>query len=339
MTHGIVIINLGSPTTPSVKDVRSYLKEFLMDKYVIDVPYILRWIIVNLFILPFRPKNSAEAYQKVWTKTGSPLVETSKDFLKKLQPLCNYPVELGMRYGEPSINTAINNLVSKTKNLKTVHIIPLYPHYAMSSTKTVVEKTKDVINKNFPQLKLSFQPPFYNEANYINNLADSMSPYLKENYDHLLFSYHGLPERHLKKTDPTQNHCLQDKNCCTIDSNAHKTCYRHQVYKTTELVCNQLSIPKDKYSLSFQSRLGKDPWIQPFTDEVIINLAKNGIKKLAIVCPAFVTDCLETLEEIAMEAKEEFLSHGGKEFRVIPCLNTDPNWIKTVANYSNNSQP
>ncbi|PIR21627.1 MAG: ferrochelatase [Deltaproteobacteria bacterium CG11_big_fil_rev_8_21_14_0_20_47_16] len=322
--RGILLVNLGSPDSPSVPDVRRYLREFLMDERVIDVNPWLRRLIVECTILPFRPKQSAHAYSKIWTDEGSPLIVTSRQVQKLLQEKLPYPVALGMRYGNPSIKAAIQALLAK--GVDRIFLIPLYPHYAMSSVETVVVEVHRVLRELNAAALLEIQPPFYNEPSYINALIESAKPYLEAGYDHLLFSYHGLPERHLKLADRTKSHCMTE-HCCTTPSPAHVTCYRHQVYETTRLFVEGAKIPKEKYSVAFQSRLGRDPWIQPYTDHEIPKLADRGVKNLLVMCPAFVSDCLETLEEIGMRAREQFLSAGGKNLTLIPCLNTHPRWV------------
>ena len=333
---GILLINLGSPESPSVKDVRTYLKEFLMDKYVIDVPFPIRWMIVNCFVLPFRPKKSAEAYQSIWWDEGSPLIEISKRTQNKLTKKVKEPVFLAMRYGNPSIESVIQDIEEKHPEIDTLKLIPMYPHYAMATTKTVIEKTEEVLEKRNSKIKLKILESFYDNPIYIDALAESIKPYLKNNYDLLLFSYHGVPERHVKKTDPTGKHCLKATNCCYVKNPGQAQCYRHHVVKTTELVMQKCGLTTDQWALSFQSRLGKDPWLSPFTDAELERYAKEGVKRLGIVCPAFVADCLETLEEIGDEGKEIFLEAGGEYYDMIPCLNDQDVWIDALAKLCDN---
>ena len=332
-------MNLGSPDSTKVKDVRRYLKEFLMDERVIDVPYLVRSFLINGIIVPFRAPKSAEAYKTVWTKEGSPLVVLTKKLQQALQLKVDEPVSIAMRYGNPTPKAAFDELQKNNPDLEEVLAIPLYPHYAMSSFETAVESAKEVYGQNNYSFKLQFLAPFYNEPNYIHALAENIKPYLAEEHDHILFSYHGIPGRHIRKSDTTGSHCLKIENCCEVASTAHGHCYRHQVFTTTRLVMEALNIPKDKYSISFQSRLGKG-WLQPFTDIRLKELPKEGIKKLLILCPAFVSDCLETLEEIDVRGKEEFMDAGGESFTMIPCLNTNPLWVDVLAgwvkNFTNN---
>lgn len=333
--RGILLVNLGSPDSPEVPDVKKYLDEFLMDPRVIDVPYWLRALIVKGIILNFRPKKSAHAYSSIWTDEGSPLIVTSEKVHQKVKQELSVPVALGMRYGNPSIESAIDELAAH-EGMEEFMLIPLYPHYAMSSFETVVVKAQEVLDKKYPNLKMSVKEAFYEDEDYIKALAESMKPYLMENdYDHILFSYHGLPVRHLRKTDPTKSHCTKVDNCCKVASPAHEVCYRHQVIRTTEIIAEIFNIPLAKYSFAFQSRLGSDKWIEPYTDPEIERLAKTGVKKLMVVCPAFVSDCLETIEEIGMEAKETFIENGGEDFTLIPCMNEHPEWIKAISKWSN----
>jgi len=331
----IILMNLGSPDSTSVKDLKKYLTEFLMDERVIDKPYLLRSILVKGIIVPFRAKNSAEAYEKVWTEDGSPLIAISKQLQSAIQQNFECPVELVMRYRQPSAKNVLEKLHKENPHLKEILLLPLYPHYAMSSYETaVVDITTEHQQKKYSSILRTIKP-FYNNEEYIHALSESIKPYLKNEYDKILFSYHGLPERHILKTDVTHNHCLQVNNCCHINSPAHQFCYRHQTITTTELVTGILQIPKEKVEQTYQSRLGRDPWLLPSTQERLPQLPKEGVKKLLVVCPAFVSDCLETLEEIAIRAKESFLEAGGESFSFIPCMNTQPLWVQTVTNWIN----
>jgi ferrochelatase len=313
------LVNLGSPESPSVPDVRRYLKAFLMDERVIDAPLPMRWMIVHGFILPFRPKQSAHAYQAV------------KERVKA-------PVALAMRYGNPSIEYAVDQLLTANPTLNDINLIALYPHYAMSTVETCVVRAQQVLQQKAPQITLKVLPPFYNDPEYIDALAVSAEAYLQDDDAHLLFSYHGLPERHLRKTDPTGSHCLQVEDCCNHASPAHARCYRHQTFETTKAVVEKLGLAKSRYSQSFQSRLGRDPWLTPYTDQEIIRLAQTGVKTLKVICPAFVSDCLETLEEIGIRGKKSFLEYGGDVFEEIPCLNTHAKWIDVLVTWCEQSE-
>ena len=327
------MINLGSPDSTSTKDVRKYLDEFLMDERVIGKSYWFRWFLVKVIILNTRPRKSAKAYKKIWWKEGSPLIVLSKRLFDKVTKLVKFPVALAMRYGSISIFKGLKEL--NDKGVKNITVLPLYPHYAMSSYETVVEKVKDEVKTNFPHLKIKTVEPFYNDKKYIDLLCKKIkSTISKIEYDHILFSYHGIPISHLKISDPTNTHCYKVKDCCNNHSDAHKFCYKHQVLETTELVIKKLKIDKNKYSNAFQSRLPNEAWLKPYTDDELVRLAKEGKKKLVIVTPAFVTDCLETLEEIAMEGKEEFLEAGGESYHYVPCLNDDEDWAKLISKWS-----
>lgn len=329
---GVLLINLGSPDSTSNKDVRKYLDEFLMDERVIDVPYLLRAFLVKGIILNTRPKKSAAAYKKIWWPEGSPLIVLSERLRDKVSPLTSVPVELAMRYGNPSIHAGLTALVQK--GVTEVLLVPLYPQFAMATTETILVLAEELRKKHFPQLQFTHLPSFYNHPDYIRVLAESIREKLKDkDWQHLLFSYHGVPERHIRKSDITKSHCKIDGQCCQTPSPAHQYCYRHQCYETTRGVAEYLNLKPETYSTSFQSRLGRDPWLQPYTDQTINSFPEKGIKKLAIVTPAFVSDCLETLEEIGMEGKEEFLHHGGEEFHVIPCLNDREDWIKVLSRW------
>jgi len=335
-TKAVVLMNLGSPDSPSVKDVRRYLNEFLMDDKVLDQgSYLFRLLLVKGIITPFRAPKSAHAYSTVWTDEGAPLIVISKQLQAAVQAQTEYPVALAMRYGNPSPKAAFDELVAKMPNLKEVILVPLYPHYAMSSYETAVDYAKEWHVKGNYSFKLSVIPPYFDEPAYIRSMGEQMRPYLEHPHDHILFSFHGIPERHLTKCDPTGKHCLQSENCCSVPSEAHATCYRHQCLTTMDMVAAYLGIPKDRYSYAFQSRLGRDPWLKPYTDFRLADMPKEGIKKLLVLCPAFVSDCLETLEEIAMRGRDTFMEAGGEYYEMIPCMNTHPEWVKTVSGWVN----
>jgi ferrochelatase len=331
--RGIILMNLGSPHSTAVKDVKKYLDEFLMDKRVLDTNWLFRFFLVRFLITPVRSVQSAHAYEQIWTKEGSPLIVISKQLQQALQQQLAEPVELAMRYGEPSPEEAFDGLLRKQPEIKEVILLPLYPHYAMSSYETATEYAKKIHKKRNYPFKLSVIRPFYNNRDYLNALAEHILPWLHMDYDHILFSYHGIPERHLKKWDTTRRHCLSSPDCCEGDSPAHALCYRHQCLQTTQRVAEQLRIPSHKFSHSFQSRLGREPWLKPYTDLRLTEMPKEGIKKLLVICPAFVSDCLETLEEIAIRGRKSFLEEGGETLTLIPCLNTDPLWVQAIAKW------
>ena len=329
---GVLLVNLGSPESPTAKDVKPYLDEFLMDKYVIDVPFLLRALLVRGIILQTRPKKSAAAYAKIWWDEGSPLVVISQRMHKKVESLVDIPVALSMRYGKMTILKGLQEL--KDKGVTEVMLFPLYPQHAMASTTTILVLAEELRVKYFPEMTFTIVPAFYNKPGYIKALSNSIKKHLDTfDYDHLLFSYHGIPKRHIRKTDVTKSHCTIDGSCCQTASPAHEFCYRHQCYETTRQVVKLLGIPEGKYSQTFQSRLAGDKWLTPYTDVEINKMPEKGIKKLAVVTPAFVSDCLETLEEIAMEANHQFKENGGEEFMAIPCMNDGDEWCETVASW------
>ena len=328
MSKGVLLVNLGSPDSTSVADVRKYLREFLMDGRVLDTNWLTRFCVVNFAILPARPKLSAEAYEKIWLPEGSPLVVTSQRVRNKLSERIDVPVELAMRYQNPTIEKAIRKL--REQSVTELFLIPLFPHYAMSSYESAVERVKKFARQIAPKMRLKIQPPFFDSPDYIAALVAVAQNHLEGDYDHLLFSFHGIPERHLRKSDPTGCHCLLKENCCEIPGPAHATCYRAQCFKTVAAFVQKANVPKEKYSVSFQSRLGRDPWLKPYTDLELAEFPKRGVKNLLVICPAFVSDCLETIEEINIRGREVFLSAGGKEFTQIPCLNEHPLWISAL---------
>lgn len=335
MKKGVLLVNLGSPDSPEPKDVKKYLGEFLMDERVIDVPLLARTLLVKGIILNTRPKASAAAYKRIWWEEGSPLIVISERLQQKIQKQTNLPVALAMRYGSMTIKKGLQELVDK--GVDEVFIIPLYPQFAMATTETILVLAEALRKAHFSNLKISDLPAFYNRPDYIEVLSNSIKKHLEgKNYEHLLFSYHGVPERHIRKSDITKSHCQIDGSCCVTPSKAHQFCYRHQCLEVTRLVAEKLQLKDNTYSTSFQSRLGFDPWLQPYTDLTIERLGKKGIKNMAIVTPAFVSDCLETLEEIAMEGQEIFHEMGGNEFTTIPCLNDDDEWANLLLKWINN---
>jgi len=326
--RGILFINLGSPSEPSPKAVRRYLNEFLMDPQVIDLPWIARRLLVSCFILPTRPKASAAAYASIWRDTapGSPLLYYSRLVTDQLVKEVDDPMVLAMRYGEPSIEQAMSELAG----CQHIFLITAYPHHADSTRTTTIDAVEAQLG---PDQTLTVMPPFFDEPDYIQVLADNVRSHLPEQFDHLLFSYHGLPERHLTKADPTKTHCLQRPDCCEVHSRAHASCYRHQVFATTHAVAKHLGLATERYSVSFQSRLGRTPWLKPFTDQRLAELPAKGIRRLAVVCPAFIADNLETLEEMGIQGRETFLAAGGESFSLLPCLNDDSAWVNLLAKW------
>ncbi|MFT5102521.1 MAG: ferrochelatase [Candidatus Latescibacterota bacterium] len=330
---GVLLVNLGSPDSASPKDVKKYLDEFLMDPRVIDVPRWARILLVRGIILNTRPKQSAAAYQKIWWEEGSPLIVLSERLHKKVQNKTTAPVALAMRYGSLTLKKGLQELVDQ--GVDEVLTIPLYPQFAMATTETIDVKVSELRDAHFPRLKVSSLPAFYHKKDYIKVLSESIAEKLKDlDYEHILFSYHGVPERHIRKSDITNGNCKMDGKCCfKMGSKQHEFCYRHQCEITTVNVAKYLGFENGSYSTTFQSRLGFDPWLQPYTDRTIERMGKQGIKKMVVITPAFVSDCLETLEEIAMEGEEIFHEVGGDKFTVIPCLNDRDDWAELLAHW------
>jgi len=332
--RAVLLTNLGSPDSTSVSDVRKYLNQFLMDPYVIQLPWVLRRLIVSLFVLPSRPKASAHAYKSIWWEEGSPLVVLSMRLLEAVKKNTDVPVAMAMRYGSPSIESQLLEL-AKQDGIEEILLVPLYPHYADSTIKTTIEEARSVIARNKLDVKLVVLQPFYEEPDYVDALVASTAPWLnaESGFDHILFSYHGLPELHLTKADPTGSHCLKRDDCCQVASPAHATCYRHQVLRTTERFVEKAGLKPDQYSVAFQSRLGRAKWLEPSTVDTLEKLAKEGVKNLLVMCPAFVTDCLETLEEIALQGEEDFKQAGGESLTLIPCLNDQEQWVSVITRW------
>lgn len=326
--RAVLLVNLGSPDSPDEADVRRYLDEFLMDPRVIDLPWPLRRFLVSAFILPKRPKASGEAYASIWRDDGSPLKVATRELAEALDARLDVPVRWAMRYGSPSIESELVALAES--GIRRVNFVALYPHWAMSTTETSIVEAERVIRRHRLDLVLEPFPPFYDEPAYIAELAASAREHLHAD-DHLLFSYHGLPERQIRKCDPTHSHCLQRPDCCRVDSPAHARCYRHQVYVTSEKVAEALQLPADRWEVSFQSRLGGAKWIEPYTDVTLAQLPGRGVTKLAVMCPAFVADNLETLEEIGIQGRDTFMAAGGERFTLIPCLDSRPGWVDVLA--------
>lgn len=329
LSDGILLVNLGSPDSPSVPDVRRYLGEFLMDRHVLDVPTPIRWLIVNLAILPTRPKRSAHAYAQIWEPAdangfGSPLLQHSVRLRDAVRAQMDVPVALAMRYGNPAIAAGLDEL--RAAGATRVLIAPLYPQHADSTTTTVLEAA----GRHAGDLELQTLPPFYAHPAYIDALAETTRAHLPERFDHLLMSYHGLPERHLTSADPTGNHCLRAADCCERASAAHATCYRHQGRVTSRLLAQALGLTPTQWSISYQSRLGRLPWLTPYTDATLRELPARGVRHLAVVCPAFVADNLETLEEIGITGRATFLDAGGESFTAVPCMNADAAWAAAL---------
>lgn len=330
---GLLLVNLGSPDAADVGAVRRYLNQFLMDKYVIQLPWLLRRLIVSLLVLPRRPKASAAAYESVWTTAGSPLIVLSEQLRDAVAAKLGMPVALAMRYGTPSIAVGLKSLVEQ--GVTEVVFLPLYPHHADSTVTTSVAEAARVVAKYHSEISLKIIPPFYDAPDYIAALVASAAPYLSEPYDHLVFSYHGLPESHLTGCGTVGEHALDADNCHEGRDAAQRNCYYYQVMRTTDLFAAQAGLDAADYSVAFQSRLGRAQWLTPNTEARLEALAAQGAKNVLVICPAFVTDCLETLEEIAIRGQEVFEAAGGDKLTLIPCLNTHSDWVDAVVRWAN----
>ena len=323
---GLLLVNLGTPDAPDTGAVRRYLREFLSDPRVIDIHPLARAALLNFIILPFRSPKSAAAYRKIWTERGSPLLYHSQDLVNGVRAaLPGWKVELGMRYGNPSIAAALGRLGPVDRLV----VLPLYPQYASASTGSSLEEVFRVLSKSAVVPPVTSIEAFYDEPAFLDAFA-AVGKAAAAGADHVLFSFHGLPERQVKASDPTGRHCLASATCCDRIGEANRNCYRAQCYATTRGIAARLGLAADRHSVSFQSRLGRTPWIKPWTDEVLPELAKRGVKKLAVFCPAFVADCLETLEEIAIRGNEQFAALGGAELVLVPSLNSDPAWRDAI---------
>jgi protoporphyrin/coproporphyrin ferrochelatase len=330
MKTGILLINLGTPDSPSTRDVRKYLTQFLNDPRVIDIHPISRFLLVNGIIVPFRAPKSAKLYKHLWTKEGSPLLIHGKKVKSLLQQELgnDYLVELGMRYQNPSIESALNKL--KEAKVEKITILPLYPQYASSSTGSSVEETLRIISgwEVTPSVKVISK--FYDEPEFIDSLVEVAKKYDITNYDHFIFSYHGLPERHIRKASSHYgSSTCQLGSCCNSITKNNKYCYRASCFETTRQLVKRLNIPEGKYDTTFQSRLN-DKWIKPYSDEVITSKAKEGKKKILVFSPAFVADCLETIYEIGVEYDELFKKNGGEKIQLVESLNDHPVWIRNL---------
>ncbi|MBP6103576.1 MAG: ferrochelatase [Gammaproteobacteria bacterium] len=333
MKRGILLINLGTPAAPTTPAVRRYLEQFLMDPRVIDIPWLFRFLLVYGVIGPLRSKKSAAAYQAIWTEAGSPLLVHSLTLQQALSARLgsDFVVSLGMRYGQPSIQEALR--VLQHQKVDHLTIIPLFPQYASASTGSALEATLNILatQNTIPNIRVIRD--FYSLPGYIDAYADLIQQHIQDKpIDRILFSYHGLPERQIKKTR-CQASCLQSNtsNPCKNMDKSNSDCYRAQCYETTRLIAQKLALRSDQYQVCFQSRLGRTPWIKPYTDQVLIDLSKQRVRNIAVVCPSFVSDCLETLEEINIRARTQWQALGGDSFVFIPCINSHPIWVEALA--------
>lgn len=329
---GIVLMNIGTPASLSVPDVREYLRQFLGDPRVVDLNPLAKWFVLNLFILPKRPKESAEAYASIWDEErGSPLLYHSEDLAVKLRERLGekYDVAIGMQYCEPNVETVLADF--SARGIDRIIAVPMYPQYASSSTGAAIEIVYKAAAKVYTTPYLHTVPAFYDHPSYINAYAKIIRSVVGdgcEKYDHLLMSFHGVPQTHCERTDETGLLCQKEENCCAQIVQANRNCYRAQSFASARRIAAACDIPEGKYSIAFQSRLSAagPVWIKPYTDFELVNLAKAGVKRLAVVVPSFTVDCLETLEEIGIRGKEDFLAAGGESLELIPCLNSSDAW-------------
>ena len=329
-TTGILLINLGSPKKLTKKSVREYLKVFLSDDYVLDLPKILQQIILRVFILPFRPKKTLEAYELIWTPEGSPLIISTESIANKLSLKTGWDVDYAMRYEDPSIENALLNF--KSKGIYKIIVISLYPHNALATTITTEMETRIVAYKLSEDFELVFTKPFFDNEIYINAIANTIKPCIeKASFDKIVFSYHGIPKRQAKKTDETGEHCFSDSNCCEIAGDGSKDCYRSHTRIASDLTAKKLGLSDDQWEVAYQSRLGPG-WLTPFTDKRLAELPEEGKKNIAVLCPSFISDCLETLEEIDIRGRKTFFDAGGEIMTYIPCLNDSEDTINLLEN-------
>ena len=328
--NGVLLINLGTPDDTSVTSVRRYLREFLSDPRVLDLPALGRWLLLNLIILPFRPKQSAHAYRQIWTDKGSPLLLHTADLTQGVARTLgeNVSVRYAMRYQNPSIQSAL--AAFREEGVERVIVVPLYPQYASSSTGTVVQELYRVCGQEWNTLALTVMPPFYDHPIFLDSLARVARNHLGdlEQYDCFMMSFHGLPERHILKSEVGGGgHCLVKDSCCDAISGKNRFCYRAQSFFVARALAERLGIAADRFVVTFQSRLGRTPWIRPYTDIELEKLPGRGIKRLAVLEPSFTSDCLETLEEIGIRARDTFMAAGGESLTLVPCLNANPEWV------------
>jgi ferrochelatase len=333
-TTGVLLVNLGTPASPHVGDVRRYLREFLSDPRVIDLPAPLRWLLLRAVILPFRPRRSAHAYASVWTPQGSPLLVHSRALAegvaKALGP--GHRVELAMRYGEPSIGGALDRL--DAEGVERIVVLPLFPQYAASAGGSALEAVYREAGRRWNVPPIDALPPFYDDPGFLRALAEVARPHLERfRPDHVLVSFHGLPERHVRRSDRSGSHCLARADCCDAIDPANRDCYRAHCFATARGLAGRLALPAERWSVAFQSRLGRTPWIRPYTDLRLPELAGAGVRRLAVACPSFVADCLETLEEIGIRARAQWRELGGEDLLLVPCPNAHPLWVETVAGW------
>ena len=318
-SHAILLVNLGSPKEMTKKSVRDYLKVFLSDDYVVDIPKIIQQLIVRLFILPFRPRTTLHAYKQIWRKDGSPLIVSTYKIAEKLSKKTNSKVSVAMRYEEPSIKDALIEL--REERYKNITVVPLYPHNAMATVITTQVEVMKISKEYFQDANIKFIEPFYDNPMYIDAMVKSIKPYLEnKNFEKIIFSYHGIPERQARKTDETGSHCFESEDCCEQNNLGSKDCYKSHTVKASNQIASSLGLENDAWEIAYQSRIGPG-WLKPFTDKRLASLPREGKKSIAVVCPSFISDCLETLEEIDIRGRNTFIDAGGEDMTYIPCLN------------------
>ncbi len=325
---GVLLINLGTPDDAKWGAVRRYLSEFLNDPRVIDIPWLLRKILVNGIIVPFRSFSSTKIYKELWTENGSPLLIYGESVKEKLQDKLgdSFGVHLAMRYQNPSLDKVLKEM--RLLNYKKIIVVPMFPHYASASSGSAMEKALKIISKWWVIPEISVISQFWDHEGYINAFVERGKQHNIEDYDHVLFSYHGLPERHVNKVYDDGIPCA-DHDCETEITEENKFCYKATCFATTRLLAEKLNIPEEKYTVAFQSRLDKK-WLEPFSDEIVKERAKKGDKKILAFSPAFVADCLETTVEIGIEYQEIFEEHGGEKVQLVESLNDHPIWVDAL---------
>lgn len=329
---GVLLLQLGTPDSTEVSDVRTYLREFLSDPRVLDMPGPARALLLNAIILPFRPRRSAEQYEKIWTEEGSPLTIHTEALTSRVQDILGngYRVVYGMRYRNPPIRQAVDQLIFD--GCDRIVVLPLFPQYASASTGSALEKALQVMGERRNPPDVVTVGAFYDEVGYVRAVAKVARPYLEAfRSDHVLLSYHGLPEKQVMKSDPTGEWCLASESCCDRIGDANRFCYRAQCFATTRGVAAELGLEADKFSSTFQSRLAGQKWIEPYTHVELPKLYESGVRRIAVLTPSFTADCLETLEEIGIRLRAQWEQLGGEDFLVVPCVNAEPVWASAVA--------
>ena len=328
---GVLLANLGTPDAPTRGAVYRYLKEFLLDPRVIDIPAVPRNLLVRGIIAPFRSGKSAKEYKKLWTEKGSPLKFHGVTVEKGVQDLLgdDYIVKLAMRYQSPSIETAM--AAFKKEYVDEIIVFPMFPQYASATTGSVHEEVMRLLSKEFMIPAVKMINSYHLNEDIIKIFADNARKHDLDKMDHVLFSFHGIPQRHMRKADPTGAHCQKRENCCSIACKANKSCYSHQCHETAHAIARELNLPKEKYTICYQSRLGNDPWVQPYTTDILKARAEDGHKNMLVFSAAFVADCLETIVEIGEEYQEDWEELGGEHLYLVDSLNDDQRWINAIA--------